>query len=166
MNRTALYTGSFDPPTFGHLHLIRAAARICDRLVVAIGVHPTKTPMLGLEERTILLRDEAEAVVKASGCTLVVRSFSGLAVDAAREVGATIIIRGLRSGSDFDDEIAMAGMNDAMAPEVQTVFIPASPDTRHVTSTLVRQIVQLGGDVSAFVPAQIATALQSAGKTA
>jgi pantetheine-phosphate adenylyltransferase len=157
--RTALYTGSFDPPTNGHLHIIGAAGRICGRLVVAVGTHPTKAPLLTIEERIALLRAEAEAVLAGSGCALEVRGFTGLAVDAARAAGAGLILRGLRSGSDLDDEMVMAGMNGAMAPEIQTVFVPASPETRAITSTLVRQIAAMGGDVSAFVPASVRNAL-------
>ena len=94
------------------------------------------------------------------GCDLVVRSFSGLTIDAARECEASIMIRGLRSGSDFDTEMQLAGMNDRLAPTIQTLFVPASPETRHITATLVRQVAAMGGDVTPFVPASVAEALQ------
>lgn len=160
--RTALYTGSFDPLTNGHLDVIRAAARICDVLVVAVGRHATKQPMLSHDARVALIRDEAGPAVAAAGAVLRVESFSGLAVAAARDVGATLIVRGLRGATDLDDEMSMAGMNAAMAPDVQTVFVPAAPASRAVTATLVRQIAAMGGDVSGFVPPGVAAALRAA----
>ncbi len=160
MIRIGLYAGSFDPLTFGHLHVIQAAARVCDRLVIGIGTHATKTPLLDLAERTALVQAEAVEVAKSTGCKLVVQSFAGLTVDAARECKASIVVRGLRSGSDFDTEMELAGMNGRLAPEIQTLFVPASPETRHITATLVRQIAAMGGDVTPFVPAGVAAALQ------
>ena len=121
--RTALYAGSFDPLTNGHLDVIRAAVRLCDILIVAVGTHATKQPLLDQATRTALILSEAAPAAEALGCRLLVETFSGLAVDAARLFGATVIVRGLRGSADFDDEIAMAGMNAAMAPEVQTIFI-------------------------------------------
>ena len=159
MPRTALYTGSFDPVTNGHVALLTAAARLCDRLVVAIGVHPGKAPMFSVEERRALIAVSCADVVRGAGCTLDVVTFAGLAVDAARDHGASVIVRGLRDATDLDYEMTMAGMNGVMAPQVQTIFLPANPSVRHITATLVRQIAQMGGDVSAFVPAPIATAL-------
>ena len=161
MSRIALYAGSFDPVTLGHLHIIQAAARLCDTLVIAIGIHATKTPLFDLGQRTALVQNEAGQLAKSFGCDLVVRSFSGLTVDAAREFGANIMVRGLRNASDFDNEMIMAGMNAGLAPEIQTLFVPASPDTRHITATLVRQIAGMGGDVTPFVPASVEAALKS-----
>ena len=163
--RTALYAGSFDPLTNGHLDVIRAAVRLCDILIVAVGTHATKQPMLDQATRTALILSESTSVAEASGCRLMVETYSGLSVDAARLFGATVIVRGLRGIADFDDEIAMAGMNAAMAPEVQTIFVPASPGTRFITATLVRQIAAMKGDVSRFVPAKVALALKSAVST-
>lgn len=160
MTRTAFYTGSFDPITNGHLDVIKSGAALCDRLVVAIGVHPGKTPLFSAQERAELIRAVCEAPLTEKGVALDVVTFSGLAVDAAEAAGATIILRGLRDGSDFDYEMQMAGMNAAMKPGVQTVFLPASPPVRHLTATLVRQIAAMGGDVRGFVPAQVAAALQ------
>lgn len=162
MARTALYAGSFDPLTDGHLDVIRAGARLCDRLVVAVGRHATKQPLLALDVRLALIRDEAGPAVEAAGCELQVDTFSGLAVAAALSVGATVMLRGLRGATDLDDEMSMAGMNAVMAPGVQTVLIPAAPGTRFVTATLVRQIAALGGDVSHFVPPRVAAALAAA----
>lgn len=159
MSRSGLYAGSFDPLTKGHLHVIEVAAGFCDRLVVAIGVHPAKVPLFTADERAAVVRAEGGPVAAALGCALEVTTFDGLAVEAARERGATLIVRGLRDGSDFDDEMRMAGMNATMAPDLRTVFVPASVDTRAVSSTLVRQIAAMGGDVSAFVPQGVAEAV-------
>ena len=164
--RIALYTGSFDPLTLGHLDVIRAAAALCDRLIVAIGVHPTKTPLLDAETRSTLIREETSDLGRHLGCEIVVDRFDGLAVDAARRFCATTIVRGLRNGSDLDGEMAMAGMNHALAPDILTVFVPASPETRHITATLVRQVALLGGDISAFVPPGVAAALRKTGQGA
>ena len=158
MSRTALYTGSFDPITNGHLAMLAMAAKLCERLVVAIGVHPGKAPMLSVDERRALIAASCADVVPP-GCVLEVVTFAGLAVAAAREHGASLIVRGVRDGSDLDYEMTMAGMNAAMAPEVQTILLPANPAVRHITATLVRQIAGMGGDVSAFVPPPVATAL-------
>ncbi|RYC31702.1 pantetheine-phosphate adenylyltransferase [Lichenibacterium minor] len=162
MARTALYAGSFDPLTNGHLDVIRAAARLCDVLVVAVGRHATKQPVLSHDARVALIRAEAGPVVAAAGGVLRVESFSGLAVAAARDVGATLIVRGLRGAADLDDEMSMAGMNAALAPELQTLFVPAAPGSRTITATLVRQIAGMGGDVSAFVPPGVVAALKAA----
>lgn len=160
--RTAFYTGSFDPVTNGHADVIAAAAKLCDRLVLAIGVHPGKKPVLSVEQRAALLRIVAEPLAQAAGASVEVVTFDNLAVEAARKAGASIIIRGLRDGTDLDYEMQMVGMNAAMAPELQTVFLPATPLTRHITATLVRQIAAMGGDISAFVPAPVEQALKAA----
>ncbi len=158
MSRTALYTGSFDPVTNGHVALLAAGARLFDRLVVAIGVHPGKQPMFNVEERRALIAASC-APHMAGGCTLDVVTFDRLAVDAARANGASVILRGLRDGTDLDYEMEMSGMNAVMAPDLQTIFLPAPPAVRHITATLVRQIAQMGGDVSPFVPPPVVAAL-------
>ena len=155
MSRTGLYTGSFDPLTNGHLHVIATAASFCDRLVVAIGVHPAKTPFLSVEERVAAIAEEAAPLASGFGCRLEVTTFGGLAVEAARQCGATLIIRGLRDGTDFDYEMQMAGMNATLAPDLRTVFVPASAETRAISSTLVRQVAAMSGNVSDFVPQSI-----------
>jgi pantetheine-phosphate adenylyltransferase len=160
MSRTALFTGSFDPITNGHADVIEAAALLCDRLVVAIGVHPGKTPLFSVEERKSLIEGACGDEVQRRGCRLEVVTFAGLAVEAARSEGARVIVRGLRDGTDLDYEMQMCGMNATMAPDVQTIFVPASPSVRHITATLVRQIAAMGGDVSAFVPANVSAALK------
>ncbi|NIX77764.1 pantetheine-phosphate adenylyltransferase [Microvirga terricola] len=160
MTRTALYTGSFDPVTNGHLDVLRQACRVADRIVIAIGVHSSKTPIFSAEERAELLRTVCAPVLKEQGVALEVVTFNDLAVEAAKRHGASLIVRGLRDGTDFDYEIQMASMNAAMAPEVQTVFFAASPPVRPITATLVRQIAAMGGDVSAFVPDLVAKRLK------
>ncbi|HEX3495402.1 MAG TPA: pantetheine-phosphate adenylyltransferase [Methylocella sp.] len=159
MIRVALYAGSFDPLTNGHVDVIESAGVLCGELVVAIGVDPGKTPMLAVEERAGLVEKVCAGLLAARACKLSVRAFSGLAVDAARAAGASVMLRGLRDGTDLDAEIWMAAMNAAMAPEIKTVFLAASPAVRHISATLVRQIAGLGGDVSAFVPEPVALAL-------
>jgi pantetheine-phosphate adenylyltransferase len=157
----ALYPGSFDPVTNGHVEVVRHAARMAGRLVVAIGVHPGKTPLFSVEDRIAMLEETCGVMVRELGCEFTCIPFDDLAVSVARRVGATIIVRGLRDGTDLDYEMQLAGMNAAMAPEVQTVFLPASPLARPITATLVRQIAGMGGDVSAFVPASVADRLKT-----
>ncbi len=152
MDRTALYPGSFDPLTNGHIDILEAAFGLCDKLIVAIGVHPSKEPMLSVDDRLELIETVGAPLAEAAGVTVEACTFDNLVVDFAREVGATILIRGLRDGTDLDYEMQMAGMNATMAPWLQTVFLPASPEARHITATLVRQIAQMGGDISPFVP--------------
>lgn len=160
MPRTALYAGSFDPVTNGHLDVVRNAVRLADRLVIAIGVHPGKAPLFSAEERLAMLEETCGPLAKAAKCELVCVTFTGLVVNTAVKEGATILIRGLRDGTDFNYEMQMAGMNETMAPSVQTVFLPASPLVRPITATLVRQIAGMGGDVSAFVPKPVAARLK------
>lgn len=159
MARVALYTGSFDPLTNGHVDVIDSAASVCDELVIGVGAHPSKTPLFSVEERTALIEAACGELLASRSCKLSVRPFSGLAVEAAKAVGAQILVRGLRNGSDFDYEMQMAGMNAAMAPGIRTVFFAASPAVCHITATLVRQIATMGGDVSSFVPEAVLRAL-------
>ncbi|HEY0441812.1 MAG TPA: pantetheine-phosphate adenylyltransferase [Xanthobacteraceae bacterium] len=160
MPRVALYAGSFDPVTTGHLAVIRLAARRADRLVVAVGVHPGKAPLFAAEERLAMLNEVCAPVVAAAGCALDCVTFDDLVVTAAQRAGATVLIRGLRDGTDLDYEMQMAGMNAQLAPGVQTVFLPASPLVRPITATLVRQIAAMGGDIAAFVPPEVAARLR------
>jgi pantetheine-phosphate adenylyltransferase len=164
MKRTGFTSGSFDPVTNGHLDVIQRAARMVDRLVIGIGVHPGKTPLFSTDEKIDMLKAETAGIVKAAGTAIDIVTFDNLTVDAARAAGATLIFRGLRDGTDFDYEMQMAGMNGAMAPGVDTVFLPASPGVRHVTGTLVRQIALMGGDVTGFVPPGVAKRLQAKAK--
>ena len=159
MPRIALYAGSFDPVTNGHLDVVRQATKLADRLVLAVGIHPGKTPLFSTDERLAMLEEICAAMWKQTGCEITFTTFADLVVTAVQRAGATILIRGLRDGTDFDYEMQMAGMNGAMAPGVQTVFLPASPAVRPITATLVRQIAAMGGDVSSFVPPQVASRL-------
>jgi pantetheine-phosphate adenylyltransferase len=161
MTRAAFYTGSFDPVTNGHVDVVRQACAVADRLVIAIGVHPGKTPVFSADERAEMLRAVCGPVAQPAGVALEVVTFDGLAVEAARRAGATMIVRGVRDGSDLDYEMQMAAMNAAMAPDVQTVFFPASPPVRPITATLVRQIAGMGGDVTSFVPPLVAEKLKA-----
>ena len=161
MARTALYAGSFDPVTNGHLDVVRHAVGLADKLVIAIGVHPGKAPLFSAEERVAMLQETCAPLAKAAKCELACITFTGLVIEEAKRQGASIFNRGLRDGTDLDYEMQMAGMNDAMAPGVQTVFLPASPLVRPITATLVRQIAAMGGDVSTFVPASVAAQLKS-----
>jgi len=160
MPRTALYPGSFDPVTNGHLDVVRRAVRLADRLVLAIGVHPGKAPLFSAEERLAMLQETCTPFAREAGCELAFIVFDDLVVSTARRQQATLLIRGLRDGTDLDYEMQMAGMNGTMAPDIQTIFLPASPEVRPITATLVRQIAGMGGDVSAFVPAKVAAQLK------
>ena len=167
MSQTAFFPGSFDPVTNGHLDVVRQAARLADRLVVAIGMHPGKTPLFTTDERLAMLQETCAPLARAAGCAFEATTFDDLVVVAAQRVGASVLIRGLRDGTDLDYEMQMAGMNGTMAPDVQTVFLPASPVVRPITATLVRQIAAMGGDVSHFVPPLVADRLKAkfAGRT-
>ena len=157
--RTGLYSGSFDPVTNGHIDVIARAATLVDKLVIAVGIHHGKTPLFSAEERIAMLETVLATVSKPSETAIEITTFDGLVVDAARAAHASVIFRGLRDGTDFDYEMQMAGMNGAMAPDIQTAYVAASPEVRHISASLVRQIAHLGGDVSHFVPAHIAEQL-------
>ena len=161
MPRIALYPGSFDPVTNGHLDVVRHAVQLCDRLVVAIGIHPGKKPLFPTEERLAMVEAVFAPLASAAGCAFDCTTYDNLTVTAAQKCGATIMIRGLRDGTDLDYEMQIAGMNETMAPGVHTVFVPASAAVRPITATLVRQIAAMGGDVSAFVPQSVAVGLKA-----
>ena len=161
MTRIGFYSGSFDPVTLGHTDVIRRAAQIVDRLVIGIGVNPGKAPMFSDSERISMLEGEVHAIAKATGTKISVVTFSGLAVEAARAHKASVLIRGLRDGTDFDYEMQMSGMNGEMAPEIQTVYVSASPAVRHIAANLVRTIVSMGGDASPFVSKDILKRLKA-----
>ncbi len=138
MPRTALYAGSFDPVTNGHIDVVRQAARLADKLVLAIGVHPGKKPLFSADERLAMLEQTCGPVARRERCRLACITFDSLVVAVARKQGATLLIRGLRDATDFDYEMQMAGMNAAMAPKVQT-DVPAglaggAPDHRHISA--------------------------------
>lgn len=160
-NRIAIYAGSFDPLTNGHLDVLKGSLAVADTVYVAIGIHPGKKPLFSFEERMDLIKRATAEAFGDDAARIQVVAFEGLVIDAARKHGASIMIRGLRDGTDLDYEMQMAGMNGAMAPDLQTVFLPANPAVRTITATLVRQIASMGGNVSSFVPAIVAAALRS-----
>ncbi len=145
--RVALYPGSFDPLTNGHLDILARARRLADRVVVAVLENDTKTPLFSVPERIAMIR---EAVGDDPAVSL--RSFQGLLVDVARASGATLIVRGLRAVSDYEYELQMALMNRRLSPTVETVFLMAKEEYSYVSSRLVKEVARLGGDVSGLVP--------------
>jgi pantetheine-phosphate adenylyltransferase len=156
VKRIAVYPGTFDPVTHGHLDLVERGARRFDRLVIAILRNEDKLPMFSLEERMQFLR---EAV--AAWDNVEVATFEGLLVDYARKIGASVILRGLRAVSDFEYELQMAMMNRRLAAEVETVFLMPSEAYSYVSSRLVREVARLGGNVEGLVPAKVAAALRA-----
>jgi pantetheine-phosphate adenylyltransferase len=161
MPRVAFYSGSFDPMTNGHLDVMTHAAALCDKLVVGVGTHATKSSLFSVDERLAMIREAAGEALARENCELETIGFGGLAIEAARTAGARIIIRGLRDSTDFNYEMQMAGMNGAMAPEMRTVFLPASAPVRPITATLVRQIAAMGGEIGPFAPANVVKALMA-----
>lgn len=156
----AIYAGSFDPVTNGHMDVLKGALRLADEVIVAIGVHPGKN--LSSPSRACgAHRWKLKAILGKDAGRVSVISFDGLVIDAARKHAAQLMVRGLRDGTDLDYEMQMAGMNGTMAPELQTVFLPADPAVRTITATLVRQIASMGGDIKPFVPAAVAAALNA-----
>jgi pantetheine-phosphate adenylyltransferase len=158
--RVGLYPGSFDPVTYGHVDIVRRAAHLVDKLVIAIGTHHDKHPLFMADERVTMTTEVLTPVAKEIGLKLAVTTYDNLTVDAAKEAGATVVIRGLRDAGDFDYEMQMAGMNQALAPEIETVFLASSPEARHIAASLVRQIAEMDGDVSSFVPKVVTAALK------
>ncbi len=151
----AVYPGTFDPITLGHLDIIRRATRVADRLVVAVATNPGKSPMFGIDERVEMTRADAGAL-ETDGAVIEVRAFGNLLVHFAEEVGARLIIRGLRAVSDFEYEFQMACMNARLNPDVETVFLTASERQQFISSQLVKEIARLGGDVGSFVSTRVA----------
>ncbi|MBA3446692.1 MAG: pantetheine-phosphate adenylyltransferase [Pseudaminobacter sp.] len=160
-DRIAIYAGSFDPLTNGHLDVLKASLAVADVVFAAIGIHPGKNSLFPFEERVRLIDEATRQEFGSDAGRIKVVSFEGLVIDAARRHGASTMIRGLRDGTDLDYEMQMAGMNETMAPDLQTVFLPASPSVRTITATLVRQIASMGGDIRPFVPAAVADALNA-----
>ncbi|HEY1536611.1 MAG TPA: pantetheine-phosphate adenylyltransferase [Polyangiaceae bacterium] len=151
----AVYAGSFDPPTFGHLDLVDRASKLFPRVVVAIGVHPTRLPLFSLEERLELMK-----VICAPFNNVEVASFRGLLVDYGKSIGARVIVRGLRQGTDFEYELQIAHANADLRPEIDTVFLPTRTNYGFISATLVREIASYGGDVSRYAPPVVCAALQ------
>lgn len=162
MVRIGFYPGSFDPITFGHLDIIARAARLVDKLVIAVGAHDVKKALLTPQQRIDLVERCSLPISQHTGLKIEVVSFDGLTVDAARKAKAQIIVRGLRDASDFDYEVQKSQMNGALSPELETVFLAASPATRMIASSLVKQIAKMGGDISLFLPKESEVRLRQA----
>jgi pantetheine-phosphate adenylyltransferase len=162
MARIGFYPGSFDPVTFGHLDIIARSARLVDRLVLGVGVHHGKQALIAAGQRIELLDQVTRPIAEHTGVKISIETFDGLAVDAARRAHASLIIRGLRDASDFDYEVQMGQMNGAMAPDIETVFLAASPATRMIASSLVKQIARMGGDVTLFIPKEAVAVVKAA----
>lgn len=153
---TAIYAGSFDPPTRGHLDLILRASQLFDRLIVAIGIHPTRVPLFTTEERLDLLRQITTDIPNVE-----LASFRGLLIDYSRSVGARVIVRGLRAATDFESELQTAHANADLGPDVQTIFLPTRTHYGFVSASLVREIASHHGDISRYVEPPVAAALRA-----
>ena len=154
--RVAVYPGTFDPVTNGHVDIITRATKVADKLVIGLGEHATKTTLFPVEQRLAMIRAEIEPIKAATGADIEVQILDSLLTEFVDEVGASIIIRGLRAVSDFDYELQMAGMNARLNPKVDTVFLMASEANLFIASSLVREVARLGGDVSSLVSPRVA----------
>ncbi len=152
---TALYAGTFDPVTYGHVDVVRRAAALFDKVIVGVSVNPRKTPLFSTEERVEMLSESCKEFENAE-----VAVVPGLVVGFAREAGARVIVRGLRAISDFESELQMASTNRAMAPEVETIFFTPAPRYHYISASIVAEIASFGGDVSEFVPPGVARRLE------
>ena len=155
----ALYPGTFDPITLGHVDIIRRAAILVDRLVIGVAINRDKGPLFSLEERVAMIEAEAKALSVETGTEIVAHPFENLLINAAHDVGAQIIVRGLRAVTDFEYEFQMVGMNRALDNSVETVFLMADANHQAIASKLVKEIARLGGDVTKFVPPAVKQAL-------
>ena len=153
--RVGLYPGTFDPITNGHLDIVVRAARVVDRLIVAVAANAGKGPLFSLDERVALVREDLAERAQLNGVNIEVRSFDTLLVDFARQCGAHVIIRGLRAVSDFEYEFQMAGMNARLSPDIETMFLMASERCQFISSRFVKEIGRLGGDISSFVSPRV-----------
>ena len=158
--RIGLYPGTFDPITLGHVDIIQRAMALVDRLVIGVAINRDKGPLFSLEERVLMVEAECSAITAKTGGQIVVHPFENLLIDCARDVGATIIIRGLRAVADFEYEFQMVGMNRALDASIETVFMMADARRQAIASKLVKEIARLGGDVSKFVTPPVDAALR------
>jgi len=157
--RIGLYPGTFDPVTLGHLDIIKRAALLVDRLVIGVAINRDKGPLFTLEERVGMIESECAELSRETGTEIVAHPFENLLIDCARDVGAQVIVRGLRAVSDFEYEFQMVGMNRALDSSVETVFLMAEARHQAIASKLVKEIARLGGDVSKFVTPEVQAAL-------
>lgn len=157
--RIGLYPGTFDPITLGHVDIIQRAMALVDRLVIGVAVNRDKNPLFSLESRCAMVRAECDKIVAGTGGEIVVHPFENLLIDCARDVGASVIVRGLRAVADFEYEFQMVGMNRALDASIETVFMMADARRQAIASKLVKEIARLGGDVSKFVTPPVRQAL-------
>jgi pantetheine-phosphate adenylyltransferase len=157
--RIGLYPGTFDPVTLGHTDIIQRAMALVDRLVIGVAINHDKGPLFSLEERVAMIEAECAEIATKCGGEIVVHPFDNLLIDCARDVGATVIVRGLRAVADFEYEFQMVGMNRALDASIETVFLMADARRQAIASKLVKEIARLGGDVSKFVPPRVRAAL-------
>ena len=159
--RIGLYPGTFDPVTLGHIDIIERAMALVDRLVIGVAINRDKVPLFSLEDRVAMIEAECAAISAKTGGEIVVHPFENLLINCARDVGAGVIIRGLRAVADFEYEFQMVGMNRALDASVETVFLMADARRQAIASKLVKEIARLGGDVSKFVTPPVQTALRA-----
>lgn len=157
--RTGLYPGTFDPITLGHIDIIKRACLLVDRLVIGVAINRDKHPLFSLEERVAMVEAECAKLATATGTVIVAHPFENLLIDCAQDVGASVIIRGLRAVADFEYEYQMVGMNRKLNAQIDTVFLMAEADRQAIASKLVKEIARLGGDVTAFVTPAVKAAL-------
>jgi pantetheine-phosphate adenylyltransferase, bacterial len=157
--RIGLYPGTFDPVTLGHLDIIERAMALVDRLVIGVAINRDKGPLFALEERVAMVQAECAKITERRGGEIVVHPFENLLIDCAKDVGASVIVRGLRAVADFEYEFQMVGMNRALDASVETVFLMADARRQAIASKLVKEIARLGGDVSKFVTPDVRTKL-------
>lgn len=157
--RIGLYPGTFDPITLGHIDIIQRATALVDRLVIGVAINRDKGPLFSLEERVAMVEAECESIAKATGCEIIAHPFENLLIDCARDVGARMIVRGLRAVADFEYEFQMVGMNRVLDDSIETVFLMADAQRQSIASKLVKEIARLDGDVSKFVTPSVNSAL-------
>ncbi|WP_378948255.1 pantetheine-phosphate adenylyltransferase [Paracoccus sp. R86501] len=157
--RIGLYPGTFDPITLGHIDIMQRAMVMVNRLVIGVAINRDKGPLFSLEERVAMVQAECDAIAAKTGGEIVVHPFENLLIDCARDVGASMIVRGLRAVADFEYEFQMVGMNRALDHEIETVFLMADARRQAIASKLVKEIARLGGDVSKFVTPPVCQAL-------
>lgn len=159
--RIGLYPGTFDPITLGHIDIIQRALVLVDRLVIGVAINRDKKPLFDLEERVAMVRRECDQITAQFGGEILVHPFENLLIDSARDVGASVIVRGLRAVTDFEYEFQMVGMNRALDSSIETVFLMADARRQAIASKLVKEIARLGGDVTKFVPPAVNDALKA-----
>ncbi|MEL6509441.1 MAG: pantetheine-phosphate adenylyltransferase [Pseudomonadota bacterium] len=157
--RIGLYPGTFDPITLGHMDIIRRASALVDRLVIGVAINRDKGPLFTLEERVAMIEAECACLSSQTGTEIIAHPFENLLINCAQDVGANLIVRGLRAVADFEYEYQMVGMNRVLNDEIETVFLMAEARHQAIASKLVKEIARLGGDVSHFVPAPVNAAL-------